>query len=186
MECLDYDFGGTADHALCLKLFSCKITNRPFANILRYCSNLRTLEFNFEDLEIAGDLFQVTSLNKIIPDNLQNKSLRTLKIQFTTHIMPYSFEWLRILRQIFHFFPNISEFSFRHLDVYGSECPYRRSTVNERISLRWDESEEHNEFEVSLDSFFNRDQLKDIALDFLYYPLLLWDSLATNIEGLTK
>ena len=119
-----------------IKLIDCKVSCRLFANILRCCCALQTLEVHCKEMEALryglgvqarlnkyeDAVYELgvhqSSSNEVIPASLQNHSLRTLRLSFIEYkpcgYVDDSLFWLDILCRLFHFFPNVSNFSFCH------------------------------------------------------------------------
>lgn len=155
-----------------LKLFDCKISSPPFANILKFCSTIEILEFHFYSLKNMFNGLRVTYPTQIIPNDLQNQSLQTLQIHFTINTKYHRTPFL-LLCHLLHFFPNITKFSFCHHDIFSSH-PFLRPLFEKVM--------DPEEIQTTLINYFSRNQMKNVAVNLPSYALLKWDNLATVSE----
>lgn len=178
-----------------LKLVNCRISSPPFSSILKYCFNMHTLELYYDDMEFMRYGLSVACPSKDIPTNLRNQSLRTLTIHFHKHrnLLRGTLHWLEKVSLLFYLFPNITNFSFRHHDVYGDTSDEIWLDADRQLEF-FDEILPHVDSFKSdcekyacgrLQNYFLRNQMESIAIYFLYYPWFGW-TLLNDLASLSR
>lgn len=159
-----------------LILRDCQVSVAAFISILRCCPRLQMLELHvfallalnkkllYEDPNHDTDIFQ-----------FRHTALRSLKIHFQFKLCHFVF-WIELLRKLFCWFPNISNFCFHDMNVaygrtgatkYGSNPVIRALVLSE------------------IYKYFAREEMNEISISFLGHPCFRYDILMI-VDGLTN